>query len=100
LRFDDHRVLVGDVLDDVGIEHARLQLLALAGAEAGEDGAAGRLQLGRIVAVQLEDAELALDEEDAGLEVRVRLQREVDDALDHQAGRTSMMRACWPANGG
>jgi DeoR/GlpR family transcriptional regulator of sugar metabolism len=43
--------------------------------------------------VNHENAELAFDEKNAGFEIGAGLQRQVDDALDHQAERQSLMVA-------
>ena len=47
--------------------------------------------------MHLQHAELALDEMDARLDVGHRLEREVDDVLDRQAGVTSTISARSPS---
>ena len=56
------------------------------GVDAGEDRRTRALDRLRVLGVQLEDAELALHEEDAGLDLWHGLEGQVDDTFDGQTG--------------
>ena len=79
-------MLIGDVLDHIRVEDAGLELMRRLGVDAGENRRTGTLDRLRVLGMQLEDAELALHEEDAGLDLRHGLERQVDNALDGQTG--------------
>jgi hypothetical protein len=80
-------VLVGDVLDDVLVEHPGTQLLGGRGTGPVEDSPAGPDDVLEDPGVQLEDAELPLDVQDPRFHGGHRLERQVDHALDRQRRR-------------
>ena len=78
---------VGHVLDHVGEQDPRPQLVLLVGAEPVQDGLPGPAYVVQVPAVHLEHAELPLDEQDARLDRGHRAKRQVGDPLDRQRGR-------------
>jgi hypothetical protein len=80
-------VRVGHVLDHVGEQDVRPQLVFLVRAEPVQDRLPGPAHIVEIPSVHLEHAELPLDEQDARLDRGHRAQRQVGDPLDGQRGR-------------
>ena len=91
---------VGHVLDHVGEQDPRPQLVLLVGAEPVQDGLAGPAYVVQVPAVHLEHAELPLDDKMPGSTAgTARSARSVTRSIA-SAGATSTMSACCPANGG
>lgn len=77
-------MLIGDVLDDVVVEHPGPQLVGRGIAGARQDRLTRPPDGIQVLRVDLQHPELPLHIKDSRLDARHRPQREVDDSLDRQ----------------
>ena len=80
-------MLVGHVFQNVAVEQLRTQLVFGLGTQPVEDGLTAAFKRGAVMAVQLQNAELAFDGQDARLQAGFGLEGQVDHALDRQTRR-------------